>query len=287
MGKQFEHYHLSLIEKVQGELYVDMRSRDEWLQHTFGQRFTFTHHGNEFHWVPHADASPMILGTVERQKQRVQHRAPEEGAAEFLAEEWQGSLVVIDPVYQVDGQKLAFEVDLGVGRTNAILDSMVAHLNSQPSQYTVFVKPLFDGESFWKFARRHGGVVQYVTFSFVVPNMFFGTTTSVNTGLKRIGQDTGAQEVKVTLDSDIGVSTDSQSVRDAMAYAEAGNGTVTAKALNGDRYSSTRKQKSSRIDGLLSSGKESVQDWISKVLGRGQDDSMDEPDSSDGGTPLS
>lgn len=279
MRKKFEHYHLSLVERAQGDLLTPPVSREHWLRNAFAEGFQFRHQAKTFYWVPHPNAEGVILGTVQRQKQRVQHRPPEDGAAEFLAEEWQGSLVVIDPIYQPDGQKVAFEIDPSVGKTNAILSSIVSHLNERDGQYSLVAKALFAGESFWRFAERHGERLQYITFSFVVPNMFFGVSTDVDTGLRRIGEDTGAQEVKVTLDSDDGVDTKSRSVRDAMNYAEEGGASVTAKSLGGEYYSSTKKQKTSTIDGILSSGKADVQSWINKVLGRVKNNSLDEPDS--------
>lgn len=287
MAKTFEHYHLSLIERTQPDLYVAKLSREEWLRDAFKDAFEFVHHGKRLHWVPHAEGDPNILGTVEKQKTRLQHRPPEDGAGEFEAVEWQGSLVVIDPVYRPDGQKLAFEVDLNVGKTNAILDSMVDHINTRAgSQYAIVVRALFDSEGFWSFAARHGGVVEYVSFKFVVPNMFFGAATSVDEGLRRIGADTKAQEVEVKLESEDGVVADSQSVRDAMAYAEAGNASVTAKSLNGDKYTSTRRRKTSKVVDAIAAGAEGIRLLMKKALGRDEDDSLDDDANASDDTPI-
>jgi hypothetical protein len=278
MARTFEHYHLSMVERDQPDLYVATTTREQWLRRIFGEPFTFTHMGKEFHWVPRTEGAPNILGIVERQKPRRQHRSPEDGADEFEAMEWQGSLVVIDPEYRPDGQKLAFEVDANVGKTNALLDSMVAHINNGTNQYTIVVRALFDSEGFWSFARRHGGVVEYVSFKFVVPNMFFGASTSIDQGLRRIGEDTNAQEVEVKIDSDDGVKTDSDTIKDGMAYAEAGNASVTAKALNGDRYTSSKRRKTSKVIDIIIEGRESLALLMKKALGRDEDDSVDADD---------
>lgn len=274
----FEHFHISLIERLQGDLLEPKRTREEWLRHILRSKFSFEHRSNDFWWVPHPAESDLITATIERQKARSQHRGPEEDAAEFVGQEWQGSLVVIDPRHRPDGQKLAIERDDAVGSPNAVLTSLVASINNRPEhQYQIVMKALFDSEGFWAFAERHGGLVKYVSFDFVVPNMFFGASTSVDTGLRRLGQDTNAQEVKVRLDSENGVQADSKSVRDAMAYAEEGNANVTAQALNGDRYSSTRRRKTSKVSRFRRAG-EKLHDWLGQVLGREDDSGVDGAD---------
>lgn len=285
MNRIFEHFHLNLIMKDQQDLLVKPLSREEWIRSIFSEAFSFAHTNKTFHWVPHGDQSDMILGTVERKKLRTQHRAPEEGAAEFDGEEWQGSIIIIDPVHRKDGQKLAFERDRDVGQPNAILDSIVSHFNKQQEHpYTIVVKSLFDADTFRAFARRHGEVVKYVNFNFVVPNMFFGASTSVDQGLRRIGESTNAQTVDLRLQSEEGVKTDSPDVQDALKYAEAGNASVTAKAMNGDLYSSTSRRLTVKMQGILNLSKdtkETVKKWLQQALGREQDASVDSADSAD------
>ncbi|MEN2787950.1 hypothetical protein ACFOKI_16355 [Sphingomonas qilianensis] len=233
MNKVFEHFHLNLVQKPQQDLLSKPQNRETSIRFIFSERFQFQHLNKAFHWVPHGDQSGMILGTVEREKARTQRRAPEEGAGEFQGVEWQGSIVIIDPVHQPDGQKLAFERDRDVGQPNAILDSLVSHFNEQQEPpYTIVIRSLFDAETFRAFAKRHGELVEYVNFSFVVPNMFFGTTTGVDQGLRRIGDSTGAQTVDLRLQSEEGVKTNSEDVQDTILYAESGNASVTSKAMN-------------------------------------------------------
>lgn len=285
MNRIFEHFHLNLVMKDQQDLLAKPLTREEWIRSIFSETFSFPHQNKTFHWVPHGDQSDMILGTVERKKFRTQHRAPEEGAAEFDGEEWQGSIVIIDPVHRNDGQKLAFERDRDVGQPNAILDSLISYFNEkQEHPFTIVVKSLFDADTFRAFARRHGDVVKYVNFNFVVPNMFFGASTSVDQGLRRIGKSTNAQTIDLRLQSEEGVKTDSPDVQDALAYAEAGNASVTAKAMNGDLYSSTSRRLTVKMRSILNLSKdtkESVKKWLQEALGREQDASVDNADSAD------
>ena len=291
MNRIFEHFHLNLVMKDQPDLLGKALSREKWMRFIFSEGFSFHHRNKTLHWVPHGDQTEMILGTIERRKVRTQHKGPDEGAAEFDGEEWQGSIVIIDPVHRKDGQKLAFERDKDVGEPNAILDSVVSHFNDQQEHpYTIVVRSLFDADTFRAFARRHGEVVRYVNFSFVVPNMFFGASTSVDQGLRRIGGSTGAQTVDLRLQSQEGVKADSPDVTDALAYAEAGNASVTAKAMNGDLYSSTSRRLTVKMQSILNlakDSKESVAKWLGQALGREQVDSVGSADRADSDADLS
>jgi hypothetical protein len=285
----FEHFHLSLIEHDQSDMFIHPLTREEWLRTTFSETFSFYHMAKEFHWVPKSGADPYVVGIIERIRRRTQHKSPEEGAVEFVGQEWQGAMVIIDPRYRPDGQKVAFENKRDVGQPHAILASLTAFLNTRSTQYSIHVKPIFDSETFRRFAARHGNVMRYVTFDFVVPNMFFGARLGVKKGLERVGTDTGAEGVKVTLDSDKGVRTDSQNVEDALEYSEQGNARVTAAALTGEKYSSTANRRIVKMRGILNAAElteAGVRNWLRRALGRDQDDSVDSTGGSGGDTPV-
>ena len=290
MSKVFEQFHFSLIERDEPDLLEPTLSREEWLRDKLGKPFQFRHMGKEFHWVPQELSDEFLVGVVERQKSQRQRTPPEQGAKEIEASIWTGSLVVIDPVHRPDGQKVAFQFDSAVGQPKALLTSLVAHLNGNTAhQYALHFKPLFKGDSFWKFARKHGGELEYVAFKFTVPNMLFGAGTKVTDGLKRIGSDTGAQEVEVRLDSKDGVETDSETVKEAVDYAEEGNARLTAKSLNGDYWSSTSRKVTVKMQSILNfaaATKAEVQGWLREALDRDEnpyDPGFDNPDDWDRG----
>ena len=76
MAKEFEQFHLSLIERAQVHLYEPQRSREEWLRHIFGAQFEFAHMGNTFYWVPQTLSEEFIVGVIERQKSQVERTPP-------------------------------------------------------------------------------------------------------------------------------------------------------------------------------------------------------------------
>lgn len=201
--------------------------------------------------------------------------------------------MIIDPRDLPGGQAVAVENNARVGQPNAILTSLVAHINAFPAnQYSLLFKALFKGGSFWRFAAKHGGQLEYVRFRFTVPNMIFGAGGGVKKGLRRIGEDTDAQEIEIKIESEEGIRADSEAVREGVEYGEEGNATVTAKALNGDRWSSTRQRLTVKMHSILnfaSAKSGEVQQWLKQALDRDPDSidhTVDNSRDSDGGGDL-
>lgn len=243
MAKNFEQFHFSLIEIEQADWLEPSQTREKWLRSRFADRFSFSHDGNQFWWVPQVVSKHYIVGIIEREKFQVERTPPTEGGVEIEGSFWTGSMVIIDPHDVPGGQRVAVENRGDVGQPNALLTSFVRNVNdTPPNQYALHFKALFRGESFRKFAALHGGQLEFVRFRFTVPNMIFGAGGGVKQGLRRIGKDTGAQEIEVKLESEDGVDANSAAVKEGVAYGEEGNATVTAKAMNGDRWSSTRQK---------------------------------------------
>jgi hypothetical protein len=277
MAKVFELFHLSLIPKRQSDMDHFQGSREEWLRVALGSAFVFRHYGTQFHWVPQPVEEGNVLGIVERESTRSQHMPPNEGGAEFVGIEWQGAVVVLDPVHHEDGQKLAFERDATIGAPAAVLASLIEYLNELPSSpYIIEAKALFDGEGFWEFARRHSNVVRYVDFRLVVPNMF-DSAGEFDRALRRTGNSTGATKVRLRLESQDGVLTDSPEVKAGVEHSEQGGGSLTAKSLDGEPYSSTKRKRVTKIPALPipdSAGRRLFGPLLRRVLGREPNNSV-------------
>jgi hypothetical protein len=286
MAKVFEQFHFSLIEREQMDMLDPDRTREEWLRARLDKGFTFYHHGNTFHWVPKDISREFIVGIIERQKFQLEMTPPDEGADEVEGSFWTGSMVVIDPNNRPDGQKVAVEDNQHVGQPNALLNSFVAHLNKQAgNQYALHFKALFRGDSFHRFANKHGGQLEFVRFRFTVPNMIFSAGGGVKKGLERIGNDTNAQEVEIKIESDDGIDANSKAVKEGVAYAEGGNAKVSAKALNGDKWYSTNQKLTVKMHSILNFSKAKageVQKWLKQALDRDSDSGDSSPDNSDG-----
>jgi hypothetical protein len=285
MPRVFEQFHFSLIEREQPSFLEPSRDREHWLRAKFGGPLTFKHHGKPFFWVPQPLSDEFIVGVIERKRRQPERTPPEEGAKEIEGEFWTGSMVIIDPQNRPDGQRVAFENRTNVGQPAAILSSLVALLNSDEAhQYALHFKSLFRGDSFWRFADKHGGRLEYVSFRFTVPNMIFGAGGGVKKGLTRIGADTDAQEIELKVESDDGVRADSETVKEGLAYGEEGNARVTAKALSGEYWSSTKRKLTIKMQSILNlaemtSGE--VHRWLKQAMDRDSDSGHSGADPSD------
>lgn len=280
--KVFTLFHLSLVPIAQ--LDIEMRkddSREQWLRFALSQGFEFTHWGGgTLHWVPLSPIDECIFGLLERTRPHEHHMPPSEGGAEVVSEEWQGAYVMIDPTHHDEGQRVSVENDV-VGQPRALLKSLVSAINDRrAAPYQIEIEPLFDASRFWAFAKRHDNVLRSVTFDFVVPNMW-GTESDLEKDLKDTGAQTGAERVTVGISGEHGIFTENQKVRDGVEYAEKGAGTVRAKAMDGQRFSSTARPRTSRIP-LVEAGSELMHEYFGKlkrkILGREQDSAMDSSD---------
>lgn len=281
----FELFHLSLIER---EFHPDLfnqvpppvPTREEWLRTAFAQTFTFEHRAKTFYWVPLDPIDGVMFGHVTRTHRRAQHAPPEQGAAEIVKDEWQGSAVLIDPVTHPDGQKVAFERDSTIGRPRSVLQSLLAHVNAMPgAPYAIEPKPIFDENSFWSWASAHENKLRRITFDFVVPNMW-DSASNLDRELREL-RSIGVQRAKVSYEGPDEIDATSTTIKEGVDYASKGGGTVTAKAKNGDSYVSTEKTRTAKLPTTSAERgglREMITKWSQRLLGREQGDHMADPD---------
>lgn len=285
--KKFTLFHLSLIERLQHSMFWFDGTREEWLRFSLRDGFTFSHRKGELHWVPQGEENGSIVGLIQRSIKHARHEPPELGGAEVIADEWQGAYVIIDPTHHGDGQKAAVENDYKSGKPAALMNSLAAAINSRPdARYHIAIEPLFDADGFWQFAARHGYVMKWINFDFVVPNMW-GTRGDLDRDLRDTGKQTGAQRVVVRLKGEDGVSTQNEKVKEGVEYVEKGAGTLTAKSLDGQPYNSNDTLKTTGVpapEGTPAEKRTYFARLKDRILGREQDTPMDDIDGDGGGT---
>jgi hypothetical protein len=245
--RTFTLFHLNLIPRPDPTFETFRGSRDDWLRYALSEPFSFPHWGGAtLYWTPVDAIDECILGVLQRTRKHERHRPPEELGGEVIDEEWQGAYVLLDPTHHEEGQRVAIENDV-VGEPQALLKYLVESLNSRPDHaYHMEIEPLFDGEEFWEFAEAHDNLLRTITFNFVVPNMW-RVYDDLEHDLEDTGKETGAQRVRYGLDSDDGVFAKAPRIRRGIEYTQRGAGTVTAKSLDGDPFSSTSKMRTTRI----------------------------------------
>jgi hypothetical protein len=275
MVREFSLFHISLIE-ISEPNFETLRgvSREDWLFSILSEPFYFSYYGGgRLYWVPQVNDTGLIIGVVERSRDRLQHLPPDEGGLEVMKKEWQGAYVVIDPYHHQDGQKMAIENDV-VGSPPTIVKYLSQYLNSlEERPYEFEPRAIFDSSDFYAFLRENGNHLRVIKFRFVVPNMW-NTAGRIDEELKATGTETGTEEVDVTFKSRRGLRGDSSRVTEAVEYTARGSGSVRATATNGAKYSSTKSPTKSQIevpdaDALESADGSWVANLASRILGRG------------------
>jgi hypothetical protein len=248
--EKFEHFRLSLMPRPQRSLFDERGelSREEYLRDVFAKDRAFPHHGNDFHYLPEergAWSPSAIIGRVGRKVQTEENLPPEEGFADTIHEGWKAVVIVVDPTDHKDGQKVAVEVRVSVGGTNALIKGLVSAINDSDdsSPYLIEVQPIFDPSEFWKWAKENKGDVTSVKFDLVAPNGLFGARNNLRDELKAANEQSGANEVVIELKNPDGLRLDSEPIHEAVDYAESTGGRITGKAKGKRRFSSTLRPK--------------------------------------------
>lgn len=274
---KFSLFHLSLMPISQIDIETRKISREQWLRLVFNETFAVPYRADyQIHWVPQNSPEPdIVMGVIQKELTHILHEPPERGGAEIKKSEWQGAYVVLDPTPNRIGQRIAVEHDV-VGLPNALLKRIFDHVNQRPDRpYNIQFDPIFDGSSFWTFAKANDNRLRYVKFDFSAPNMW-GAANELDRELKETRADTGAERVKIQFESDDFVKANSKRVKEGVEYAERGAGDVSAQAINGKRFSSKRKQKKTEVP-KLATEQEDKSSYLSKlwhsILGRENDDS--------------
>jgi hypothetical protein len=203
---------------------------------------------NDFHYLPEergAWSPSAIIGRVGRKVQTEENLPPEEGFADTIHEGWKAVVIVVDPTDHKDGQKVAVEVRVSVGGTNALIKGLVSAINDSDdsSPYLIEVQPIFDPSEFWKWAKENKGDVTSVKFDLVAPNGLFGARNNLRDELKAANEQSGANEVVIELKNPDGLRLDSEPIHEAVDYAESTGGRITGKAKGKRRFSSTLRPK--------------------------------------------
>ena len=287
--RKFTLFHFSMLPIAQ--VTFTMRAgdtRESWLRYALSDTFEFEHlGGSALHWVPQGTSDECIIGLIQKTKTHELHEPPEKGGGEITREEWQGAYVVVDPTHHDEGQRIAVENDV-VGRPAALIKSLSRYLNQHnEAPYQIEIEPLWDASRFWAFARSHDNVMKRIDFDFVVPNMW-STESDLDADLRETGQVTGAERVSVGFRSEHGVSTNNPKVREGVDYAERGAGILSARAMDGSRFRSTKTLLVSKIP-AVKAGAEAMVTYFGGlkriILHRGKSPTLDDSDGVNDGSP--
>ncbi|MEN5364354.1 hypothetical protein [Brevundimonas intermedia] len=248
--EQFSLFRLSLLERREVSLFAPEETREQFLRRAFGDERVFAHYANTFHYVPHPeiDAGGVIMGAIGRQVEAEENLPPRQGLAESVRETWKAAVVALDPVDHEDGQKVAFEIDPKVGGPTPLLASLVASINGEvESRYIIEAGPILNKETFWAWVRASDRTVTDIVLDVPAPNGLFNTNKKMKAELKTTRETTGAETVTIGLHATEGLKTNSESIEDAIDYAQTSGGRIRAKDSEGSSFLSTTSQKTTTL----------------------------------------
>lgn len=270
-NRTFSMMHLSLIEKDQLSFETFRGDRESWLRLALESSFEFLGWGGkELVWVPRGTHEDLIFGLIQGKRPHEFHESPNEGGGEIERDFWQGAYLFLDPRHHEDGQKLAIENDV-LGKPRALSRALFDHINVRDdAPFRIISELIFDESDFWQFAKESNGLLKYIKFEFVVPNMW-GPQNDLEEDLKDTGKETGTELVDVTFKSRKGVKANSEKVANAVRYSGRGAGVVKAKNMENKRFSSKTRPTTERVpkEVLDSASEEQVSSIARRVLGRG------------------
>jgi hypothetical protein len=292
---KFSLFHLSLMPVSQVDIETLKISREDWLRKVFSEPFAVPYRSADLvHWVPQQSPQrDILMGVIQKELTHTFHEPPEKGGAEIQESEWQGAYVVIDPTPNLIGQRIAVEHDV-VGLPQTLLKKIFDYLNQRPDRpYNIEFDPIFDGSSFWAFAKQNNNRLRYICFYFAAPNMW-SATTELERELADTRTETGAERVSIKFASNDHIKADAKRIEEGVGYAERGAGDISAQATTGKRFTSKKKQKKTEVPKPVTDEVDKLS-YLSKmwhsILGRENDDlsakkgpSLDNPNGPNSGS---
>lgn len=259
MGVRFELFRLSLLVNPQSDLLkksAELPTREEYLREIFLSTQRYAGRKNPYVYVPAPvkfQKDNVIIGRIGRTVKSSEHLPPEEGMEETVRDTWQGSIIVLDPTQHSDGQKIAVEVDIRVGKPPMLLTNILDYFNNLKQNsppYLIQFKPIFNDRTFWEFAERYKGRITSISFDFIPPNMvgLSGSGGSIADDLRTYRREANATRVGLQLKSKTSINTDSQLVRDAVDFSSGGAADFVAKTKDGAVYQSRSQNVTSRLE---------------------------------------
>lgn len=254
MADRFEPMRLSLVKRPQLPLLFhsdgqhEPEDRESYIRRVFGTDRQFSHYNAPFVYVqvaaPVERTNAVLIGRIGREYESIESLPPEQDLGDTKSTRWAAAIVVIDPTAHQDGQKVLVSREAKIGDPFSVFHSLVKSINEAEltAPYHIEVDPIFDPQTFWAFAEEHRGEITTLTFDFLTPNMF-DTTESIEEELRDIRNNEHAETVTVEYRSSDGINTETKRIKEGVAYAQRGSGSIRAVTKSKKRYNSKRRRK--------------------------------------------
>lgn len=209
--------------------------RQEYLEDVFNRRWHFSHYSKDMVYVPiergEGDDQTFTFGRVGRKVSSSENASPDEKFETTKHVAWMAANLLLNTSSSPDGQKLAIQDRIEVGKPISIINSLVNHINEtlEDSGWIISANPIVERQSFWEAVEKHKGQITRAEFTYVTPNVL-GIRSKLNERLKEYRANENAQEVTVILSEPKGqLQLNSQEVHDAVDYTSEGGGSAKLK----------------------------------------------------------
>jgi hypothetical protein len=214
-------------------------SREQYLKLVFSYRIDFEHRNNKFVFIPISreagESENYIFGRVGKQYKIVDNKGPDQDLEDGEDLRWIASYFVLNTSSDSDGQKIAIQDRVKVGRPLAYVSSLIQQINlkSALSGWYISVNPMVDESSFWEVVKANKGSITKAEFRYITPNVL-GLRSLLNERLREYRDKQNAQEVSVTLTEPKGdLNLETEDVSDSIEYISEGGG--SAKLSSGKK----------------------------------------------------
>lgn len=235
---------LSLTERHELPLFDDQvkpeerPTRKRYLSDAFGKDWQFSYRSGSYTYIGSGSDDGYIYGAIGKRIVRQHFSPPEEGLRPINVDYWEKSVFIINSA--ADQQVAFIEQNSEVGNGLALAISLAGHINryARPHEYKIdaFVLPKKNG--FWEAVSQFPEPITELSFSYVVPNMFFGGSDATRKTLNQYKTRNNAKNVDVRIRNPDGIILDDEDVKSSVTYVEGGAGTAKAKSGKTMVYSS-------------------------------------------------
>jgi hypothetical protein len=240
----FQHFRILLKRRRAADLIDDAVDRDlnreDWLRSRFSKRINFEHRGKKSSYVPLSSIlGKPIIGRVGRQVKKTESLSSDELLLDTVREAWHACYLILDPSHHEDGQKIALQEDVAVGKPAALLRSLgeiLSDIEDHPI-YTCEISAIPLPGSFWAFADSHGNLLKRLSIRSATPNMF-GGDDNYQDELRQLRDQENVEVVESILISKEGMTVNTKRLHEVVDYVEKGGGNLSATAMSGAKYSS-------------------------------------------------
>lgn len=244
-------------------------TRAKFLQTAFGKDWQFNYRDKEYTYIGSGSDGIYVYGAIGKRIVKQHFSPPEEGLRPIAVDYWEKSVFILN----IDeNQQVAFiEQNNEVGTGVALVGALVSHINryAGSNEYKIdsFVLPKKNG--FWEAIAEYPDPITELSFSYVVPNMFFGGSDATRKSLNKYKERNNAKNVDIKIRNPDGIMLNDDDVRSSVAYVEGGAGVAKAKSGRHIVYSSDDNAESlalpDEVKDMLDAGKTPKDDIDGKI----------------------